>query len=73
MREYPNDLNVDLTAIFLNPTQPMASDSMSAKILGYEFPAGKYAWNLILYFYIHKSYIMAELNNIGKIKFLCYL
>jgi len=28
------------------PTQPIASDSMSASIEGYELPAGKYAWNL---------------------------
>jgi len=29
-----------------NPTQPMASESISASIDGYELPAGKYAWNL---------------------------
>ena len=28
-----------------NPTHPIASDSMSASIDGYELPAGKYAWN----------------------------
>ena len=26
----------------------MASESMSARIDGYELPAGKYAWNLVL-------------------------
>ena len=31
-----------------NPTQPMASESMSARIDGYELPAGKYAWNLVM-------------------------
>ena len=31
-----------------NPTHPMASESMSARIDGYELPAGKYAWNLVM-------------------------